>query len=149
MTSRTSADDGLSPQERAAVKDRATELRTQAKRAKAADKAAADAADVAAKIAGMPDGDRALAERLHRTVAEVAPDLAPKLYYGQPGWARGGKVVCFFRSGQGDKLRYSTFGLSPEAALDDAAGLWPTSYALTGEPTEEAWAQIAALVARA
>ncbi|GAB3457379.1 DUF1801 domain-containing protein [Kineococcus endophyticus] len=149
MTSRTSAGDGLSPQERDAAKERAAEQKTQARRAKAADRAAADAADVLAKIAAMPDGDRALAERLHRTVAEVAPDLAPKVYYGQPGWARGGKVVCFFRSGQGDKLRYSTVGLSPEAALDDPSGLWPTSYALTAEPTEEAWAQIAALVARA
>ena len=92
MTSRTSAGDGLSPQERDAVKERAAEQKTQARRAKAADRAAADAADVLAKIAAMPDGDRALAERLHRTVAEVAPDLAPKVYYGQPGWARAATV---------------------------------------------------------
>ncbi|WP_369371816.1 hypothetical protein AB1046_00440 [Promicromonospora sp. Populi] len=65
-------------------------------------------------------------------VTGAAPDLAPKLYYGQPGYARKGKVVCFFRSGQMDKERYSTFGFSAEANLDDASGLWPTSYALTG-----------------
>ncbi|HEY8582298.1 MAG TPA: DUF1801 domain-containing protein, partial [Capillimicrobium sp.] len=82
------------------------------------------------KISEMEAGDRELAERLHEIVTEAAPELAPKLWYGQPAWARKGKVVCFFRSGHDDQERYSTFGFSAEAALDDASGLWPTSYAV-------------------
>lgn len=140
--------DGLSAQERAAVKERAAELKTQAKRGRGADKAAADEADVLAKIAQMPESDRALAERVHAIVTTVAPDLAPKLYYGQPGYARKGKVVCFFRSGQMDKERYSTFGFSVQANLDEPSGLWPTSYALA-EPDDEAWDQLAEQVRRA
>ncbi len=139
---------GFSAEERAAIKSRAAELKAEAKRAKGAEKAAAEAADVLEKIAQMPDGDRELAERLHAIVAEVAPALSPKLYYGQPGYARDGKVVVFFRSGQLDKTRYSTFGASTEAALDDASGFWPTSYALI-EPTEEAWERVREVVRRA
>ncbi|MCI0158360.1 DUF1801 domain-containing protein [Leifsonia shinshuensis] len=144
----TNDDGGFSAPERAAIKQRAAELKAEAKRAKGAEKAAAEAADVLAKIAQMPDGDRELAERVHTLVAEVAPELSPKLYYGQPGYARAGKVVVFFRSGQLDKTRYSTFGVSTEAALDDASGFWPTSYALI-EPTEAAWEQLAEVVRRA
>jgi uncharacterized protein YdhG (YjbR/CyaY superfamily) len=142
------ADDGFSAQERAAIKERAAELRTESRRSRAAEKAAADEADVLAKIAGMPQPDRALAERVHAIVTEAAPDLAPKLYYGQPGYARNGKVLCFFRSGQGDKERYSTFGFSTQANLDDPAGVWTTSFALT-EPTEAAWDELAKLIERA
>ncbi len=138
----------FSAQERAAIKQRAAELKAEAKRAKGAEKAAAEAAEVLAKIAQMPDGDREMAERLHALVPEVAPELSPKLYYGQPGYARDGKVVVFFRSGQLDKTRYSTFGVSTEAALDHASGFWPTSYALI-EPTEAAWEQLAEVVRRA
>ena len=140
--------DGFSAQERAAIKARAAELKTEAKRARGAEKAAADAADVLAKIAEMPDGDRELAERVHSIVATVAPELAPKLYYGQPGYARGGKVVCFFRSGQLDKERYSTFGFSALARLDSADGLWPTAYALA-DLSESAWERLGELVRRA
>ncbi|MEZ0165058.1 DUF1801 domain-containing protein [Kineococcus sp. LSe6-4] len=146
----TGEDQRLSAVERAAVKARAAEVRAEARRARREGKAAADTADVLAKIASMPDGDRELAGRAHRVVADAAPHLTPKLYYGQPGWAGAdGKVVCFFRSGQQDKLRYCTVGFSPQAVLDEATGLWPTSYALTQDATEEAWAQLAALVARA
>jgi hypothetical protein len=141
-------EDGFSAQERAAIKSRAAELKTEAKRARGAGKAAADAADVLAKIAEMPDGDRELAERVHAMVATVAPELAPKLYYGQPGYARGGKVVCFFRSGQLDKERYSTFGFSALAQLDSADGLWPTAYALT-DLSESAWERLGELVRHA
>lgn len=140
--------DGYSTEEREAMKQRAAELKTEAKRAKSAQKAAADEADLLAKIAQMPDGDRQMAERLHKIVAMVAPGLAPKLYYGQPGYARDGKVVVFFRSGQMDKERYSTFGVSVQAALDDKSGFWPTSYALI-DPTEKAWEQLTAIVRRA
>lgn len=148
MTTKDDTAGGFSRQERAAIKDRAAELRADAKRAATADKVAAEEADVLAKIAAMPDGDREMAERLHAIVADVAPELTAKLYYGQPGYARGGKVVVFFRSGQTDKQRYSTVGVSPQAALDESSGFWPTSYALTG-PTADAWEQISALVRRA
>ncbi|WP_449280802.1 DUF1801 domain-containing protein [Leucobacter sp.] len=139
---------GFSAQERAAMKERAAELKAEAKRAKSAEKAAAEEAELLAKIAQMPDGDRELAERVHEIVTTAAPDLAPKLYYGQPGYARGGKPVVFFRSGQMDKERYSTFGVSALAALDDTSGFWPTSYALI-DPTEQAWEQLAEVVRRA
>ncbi|MFC4140061.1 MULTISPECIES: DUF1801 domain-containing protein [unclassified Microbacterium] len=140
--------DGLSAQERAAVKQRAQELKLQAKREKEAGKAAAEKADQLAKIAEMPDGDRQMAERLSEIVAVTAPELAPRLYYGQPGWAKDGKVVVFFRSGQMDKDRYSTLGFSSRAELDDADGLWSTAFALQ-DPTEKAWAEVTALVQRA
>lgn len=148
MTKQDTTAGGFSAEERAAMKARAAELKAEAKRAKSAEKAAAEEAELLAKIAQMPDGDRDLAERVHEIVTTVAPDLAPKLYYGQPGYARGGKPVVFFRSGQMDKERYSTFGLSALAALDDASGFWSTSYALV-DPTEEAWERLAEVVRRA
>ncbi|UFU07027.1 DUF1801 domain-containing protein [Ruania halotolerans] len=138
----------FSEQERQAMKERAAELKSQARRGGSEGKAAANEADVLAKIAEMPESDRVLAERVHALVTTAAPELAPKLYYGQPGYARKGKMLCFFRSGQMDKERYSTFGFSAEANVDDASGVWPTSYALT-EPTEAAWKHLAELVERA
>jgi uncharacterized protein YdhG (YjbR/CyaY superfamily) len=143
-----SSTERFSEQERAAMKERAAELKAETRSGRDAAKAAADEKNVLAKIAKMPASDRALAERVHTVVTTVAPDLAPKLYYGQPGYARNGKVVCFFRSGQMDKERYSTFGFSAEANLDDPSGLWPTSYALT-DVSEEAWETLAALVKQA
>jgi len=143
----TSAD-GFSAQERAAMKERAAELKAEARRTRNADKAAADQADVLAKIAEMPEEDRALAERVHSIVTTAAPELAPKLYYGQPGYARDGKVLCFFRSGQMDKERYSTFGFSVQAGLDDDSGVWATSFALA-EPTDAALEKLGALVRHA
>jgi uncharacterized protein YdhG (YjbR/CyaY superfamily) len=79
----------------------------------------------------MAPPDRALAERVHAIVTAAAPELAPKLWYGQPAYAKAGKVVCFFRSGQVDKERYSSLGFTAEANLDDDDGMWPTAYALT------------------
>ncbi|WP_440710507.1 DUF1801 domain-containing protein [Herbiconiux sp. YIM B11900] len=139
---------GFSAEEKAAMRDRAAELKADAKRGKAEEKAAADAATMREKIEGMPQPDRGMAERLHGIVAEAAPDLLPKLFYGQPAWTRGGKPVVFFRSGQQDKERYSTLGFSSQANLDDPNGLWPTSYALT-EITDDTAPTIARLVARA
>ncbi|WBC07550.1 DUF1801 domain-containing protein [Micromonospora sp. WMMA1947] len=126
-----SSDEGFSEVERAAIKDRAAELKSEARRSKSANKAAADEKDVLAKIAEMGQPDRKVAERLHAIITETAPELAPKLWYGQPAYARGGKVVCFFRSGKVDKERYSSFGFTTEAKLDEDHGLWPTSFALT------------------
>ncbi len=148
MTGENNAIRGFSAQERAAVKERAAELRAEAKRSKSAQKAAAEKAELLAKIEQMPDGDRQMAQRVHTIVTTVAPDLAPKLYYGQPGYARNGKLVVFFRSGQMDEERYSTFGVSAQAALDEDSGFWPTSYALI-DPTEQAWDQLGEIVRRA
>lgn len=127
---------GFSAQERAAMKARAAELKAEAG-SRGAKKAAADEAAALAKIAEMAQPDRALAERVHALVTAAAPELSPKLWYGQPAYARGGKVVCFFRSGQVDSERYSTFGFTPEAKLDDG-GLWPTSFAITDVSEQDA-----------
>ncbi len=139
---------GFSEQERAAMKARAAELRAEARGGKASKKAAADAEAMAAKIAEMSSPDREIAERLDALITEAAPELAPRLWYGQPAWAKAGKLVCFFRSGQVDKERYSTFGFSVEARLDDDSGMWPTSYALT-ELTEAGEKTITELVRKA
>lgn len=139
--------DGFSEQERAAMKARAEELRKEAAGGRGR-KAATDELDVLSKIAEMEESDRAVAERVHAVVTTNAPDLAPKLWYGQPAYARKGKVVCFFRSGHTDKERYSTFGFTPEANLDDAGGLWPTSFAVTGL-NDTAASALAALVKKA
>jgi len=130
------------------MKDRAAELKAEGRRASAAEKAAADAAAVQAKIAEMPESDRAMAERLHAVVTDASPELLPKLYYGQPAWARAGKVIVFFRSGLMDKARYSTLGFSGDAKLDENGGLWPTSYALE-RVTDDSAKTIAKLVEKA
>ena len=145
----TEASGSFSAEERAAMKARAAELKSDAKRGKAEEKAAADKATMMAKIAETPEPDRGMAERLHDIVTAAAPELLPKLYYGQPGWApEGGKVVVFFRSGLTDKDRYSTLGFSSAANLDDDGGMWTTSFALT-EITEESAATITKLVKKA
>ncbi|MFI7581817.1 DUF1801 domain-containing protein [Kocuria kalidii] len=123
---------GFAEHERGARRARAAELRAEARGGRGGRKAAADEAAVLSTIAEMASPDRELAERVHAVVTAAAPELAPKLWYGQPAYARAGKVVCFFRSGQKDKERYSSFGFGPEAHLDDDGGMWPTSYALTG-----------------
>ena len=122
MTTTDGTAEGFTAQERAAIKERAAELRKEKSRGRG-NKKAADELDVLAKIQEMSDADRPVAERIHAIVTTTAPDLAPKLWYGQPAYARDGKVVCFFRSGDVDKERYSTFGFTPEAHLDDDAGV--------------------------
>ena len=129
------------------MRERAAELRKESGRGRGG-KAAAAELDVLSKIAAMEPSDRAVAERIHAVVTASAPELAPKLWYGQPAYARKGKVVCFFRSGQADKERYSSFGFTTEANLDDPGGLWPTSYALTALSGESEEA-LAALVRQA
>ncbi|MFE1168423.1 DUF1801 domain-containing protein [Nocardiopsis sp. NPDC058789] len=138
---------GFSEQERAAMRQRAAELRKEAERGRG-NKAATAELDVLAKIEDMEPADRAVAERIHAIVAAHAPELSPKLWYGQPAYARKGKVVCFFRSGQVDKERYSSLGFTTEARLDDEGGLWPTAYAVTALD-ERAELTIADLVRRA
>src|SRR5690625_2585955 len=147
MNANNSGAGGYSVGARAAVKPGAAELRNETTRGRK-NKKAAEELDVLNKIAGMEDHDRELAERLHSIVTANAPDLAPKLWYGQPAYARGGKVVCFFRSGADDKERYSTFGFTPEANLDAAAGVWATSFAVDSL-TPEAEEMLADLVQKA
>ena len=100
-----------------------------------------------AKIAEMPEPDRAMAERLHAIVKASAPALSPKTWYGMPAYAKDGKVVCFFQSAEKFKARYATFGFNDEANLDDGA-MWPTSFALK-ELTAADEARIGALVKQA
>jgi uncharacterized protein YdhG (YjbR/CyaY superfamily) len=143
----SSTDQGFTAEERAAMKEHARELRTAARRTSRADKAAQEARDVLAKIAGMPDPDRTLAERVHAVVTAAAPSLAPRLWYGMPAYALDGAIVCFFQSAEKFKARYATLGFDDRARLDDGP-MWATSFALT-EVTAEVEERIAALVARA
>lgn len=133
----------FTPEERAAMKERAAEVRASKKGAGGE----ADAQAVVDRIAGMKPADRALAERVHAIVTAAAPALAPRLWYGMPAYARDGKVVCFFQDAAKFKARYATLGFSDAARLDDGA-MWPAAFALTAlTPTEEA--RIADLVKRA
>jgi uncharacterized protein YdhG (YjbR/CyaY superfamily) len=135
-------------EERAAMKERAKELKAEARRGPRADKAEAGESAVLAKIAEMPEPDRAMGERLHAIIKASAPALSPKTWYGMPAYAnKDGKVVCFFQSAQKFDSRYATLGFSDEANLDEGA-MWPTSFALKElSATEEA--TIGALVKRA
>ncbi len=135
---------GFTAEERAAMRERARELKAEAR----ADKDRADGErDLLAKIAEMPKSDRVIAERLHAIVRAKAPDLFPKTWYGMPAYARDGKVVCFFQSAEKFKSRYATLGFSDQASLD-AGVMWPTSFALK-ELTAAEEAKIGALVKKA
>ena len=136
--------EGFTDDERAAMKERARELKAEARADR--DKAAGEH-DVLAKIAEMPEPDRTMAERFHAIVKASAPALSPKTWYGMPAYARDGKIVCFFQSADKFKARYATFGFNDTANLDDGA-MWPTSFALK-ELTAADEARIAALVKKA
>jgi uncharacterized protein YdhG (YjbR/CyaY superfamily) len=135
---------GFTDEERAAMKERARELKAEARRA--ADRAEGER-DVLAKIAEMPEPDRAMGTRIHEIVTASAPDLSPRTWYGMPAYTRDGKVVCFFQSADKFKARYATFGFNDTANLDKGT-MWPTSFALT-ELTKADEAKIAALVKKA
>jgi uncharacterized protein YdhG (YjbR/CyaY superfamily) len=147
---RTTATDqpseGWTDEERAAMKERAQELKAAGRRGSRASKADGES-DVLAKIAEMPEPDRIMAERLHALIKSSAPALSPRTWYGMPAYAKDGKVVCFFQSAQKFNARYATFGFSDEAKLDEGA-MWPTSFALT-ELTAADEAKIGALVKKA
>jgi uncharacterized protein YdhG (YjbR/CyaY superfamily) len=138
--------EGFTDEERGAMKDRARELKAAARRGSRAAKADGES-DVLAKIAEMPEADRAIGERLHAVIKASAPVLSPKLWYGMPAYAKDGKVVCFFQSAQKFNTRYATFGFSDEAKLDEGA-MWPTYFALTKLTAAEE-ARIGALVKKA
>jgi uncharacterized protein YdhG (YjbR/CyaY superfamily) len=136
---------GFTAEERAAMKERARELKAEARASK--DKAAGES-DVLAKIAEMKGSDRALARQVHEIVKVSAPGLAPKTWYGMPAYANAdGKVVCFFQSAQKFQSRYATLGFSDRANLDEGP-MWPTSFALK-ELTAAEEKKIAALVKKA
>ncbi|MGI8871891.1 MAG: iron chaperone [Candidatus Limnocylindria bacterium] len=135
---------GFTVEERAAMKERAKELKAEARANR--DKAEGES-DVLAKIAEMPEPDRVIAERLHEIIKASAPALSPKTWYGMPAYARDGKVVCFFTSADKFKSRYATLGFNDDANLDDGA-MWPTSFALKKLTAAEE-ARIAALVKKA
>jgi uncharacterized protein YdhG (YjbR/CyaY superfamily) len=132
------ASKGFTAEERAAMRERAKELK--------AGKADGES-DVLAKIAEMPKSDRVMAERLHAIVKASAPALSPRTWYGMPAYAKDGKVVCFFQSAEKFKSRYATFGFSDKANLDKGA-MWPTSFALK-ELTAAEEKKISALVKKA
>ena len=140
-TERGAKSKGFTPEERAAMKERAQELKAEANRADGE-------SALPAKIAEMPKPDRAMAKRLHEIVTESAPALAPKTWYGMPAYANeDGKVVCYFTPASKFKERYSTFGFNSAANLDDGA-MWPTSFALT-ELTPAVETKIGKLVKKA
>ena len=143
----TTGYEGFTPEERAAMKDHAKEMKTAARRASRADKAAQAERDVLAKIAEMQESDRVMAERVHAVITANAPALAPKLWYGMPSYALDGKVVCFFQSAEKFKARYATLGFSDQARLDEGT-MWAAGFALT-EVTPEVETRIAELVKRA
>jgi uncharacterized protein YdhG (YjbR/CyaY superfamily) len=135
----------FSTEERLAMKERAQELRTDARRGSRAVKADGES-EVLAKFAEMSGSDRALGERLHAVIRASAPALSPRLWYGMPAYAKDGDVVCFFQCAQKFKTRYATLGFSDKAKLDEGA-MWPTAFALTELTDDEA--RIGALVTKA
>jgi uncharacterized protein YdhG (YjbR/CyaY superfamily) len=139
-TATTGGSKGFTADERAAMRERARELKAEAL------KADGESA-LLAKIAEMPAPDRAMAERLHAIITASAPELMPKTWYGMPAYAKDGKIICFFQSADKFKSRYATFGFSDDAKLDDGA-MWPTSFALK-ELTDAEEARIGALVKQA
>src|SRR5262247_3145232 len=137
---------GFTDEERAAMKERAQELKAEARRGPRADKTDGES-EVLAKIAAMQEPDRAMAKRLHAIIKASAPALSPKTWYGMPAYAKDGKFVCYFQSAQKFKSRYATFGFSDTAKLDEGA-MWPVAFALK-ELTAAEEARISALVKKA
>lgn len=138
------APESFSKEERDAMKERAKELKAEAKRRATREDGERDLLE---KIAEMPEGDRAIAERIHALVTAAAPGLDPKTWYGQPAWARDGKVICFFQSSAKFNTRYCTLGFSEDANLDDGS-MWPTSFGILSLTAADE-KTITALVARA
>ncbi|GAA1587281.1 DUF1801 domain-containing protein [Kribbella sancticallisti] len=128
-TTKNKSYEGFTAEERAAMKERGQELKAGTRRGSRSAKPDGET-EVLGKIAEMSDSDRVIAERLHAIIRANAPELAPKLWYGMPAYAKDGKVLCFFQPADKFKTRYATFGFNDVATLDDGS-LWPTAYALT------------------
>jgi uncharacterized protein YdhG (YjbR/CyaY superfamily) len=135
---------GFTEEEKAAMKERAKELKAEERANK--NKAEGER-DVLKKIAEMPGPDRSMAERLHAIITTSAPDLMPRTWYGMPAYAKDGKVVCFFQAAAKFNTRYATLGFNDSANLDEGA-MWPTAFALK-ELTAAEEGQIAELVKKA
>ena len=136
---------GFTAAEQAAMKERAKELKAEARASK--DRAAGEA-DLLAKVKEMPESDRVMAERIHAIVTAAAPQLMPKTWYGMPAYANeAGKIVCFFQAADKFKARYATFGFNEDAKLD-VGEMWPTAFALT-RLTKDGEAEIESLVKKA
>lgn len=133
-------------EERAAMQESARERKAASRRDPAEARAEGER-DVLAKIAEMPEPDRAMAKRVHALVTAIEPSLVPKTYYGMPAYAKDGKVICFFQAASKFKVRYATFGFQPDASLDEGA-MWPIAFALT-KLTAADEAKIGALVKKA
>ncbi len=133
-------------EERAAMQESARERRSQSRLSPDEAREAGEQ-EVRAKIAEMPEPDRAMAERLHQLITASAPAFVPRTWYGMPAYARDGKVICFFQAKSKFKVRYSTFGFQPDARVDDGE-MWPVAFAVT-KLTAGVEARIAALVKRA
>jgi uncharacterized protein YdhG (YjbR/CyaY superfamily) len=144
---RTAATDdspeGFTAEERAAMKERAREVKSSRRSGGKAD----GQRDLLEKIAEMAEPDRSMAERIHAIVMAAAPDLSPRTWYGMPAYAKDGKVICFFQAASKFKTRYATFGFQPDANLDDGP-MWPTAFALV-ELTDAEETRIATLVTQA
>ena len=145
-TAKNKTYEGFTDEERGAMKERAKELKAAGRRGSRAAKADGES-EVLAKIAGMPEPDRLLGERLHAVIKASVPELSSRLWYGMPAYAKDGKMICFFQCAQKFKTRYATLGFSDQANLDDGA-MWPTYYALT-ELTADVAQRIGALVRQA
>ena len=133
-------------EERAAMQESARERKAAARRDPDNERAAGEE-EVRAKIAEMPEPDRAMAKRLHALVTDSAPNLVPRTYYGMPAYAKDGKVICFFQNASKFKVRYATFGFQPDARVDDGE-MWPVAFAVT-KLTAGVEARIAELVKKA
>jgi uncharacterized protein YdhG (YjbR/CyaY superfamily) len=136
--------EGFTDEEKAAMKERAKELKAEAR---ANQKKEEGEKDLLEKIAEMSEPDRSMAKRIHEIITESAPDLWPKTWYGMPAYAKDGKVICFFQAASKFKVRYATFGFQPDANLDEG-NMWPTSFALN-ELTAAEEKKIVALVMKA
>jgi uncharacterized protein YdhG (YjbR/CyaY superfamily) len=145
-TAKSKTFEGFTDDERAAMKDRAKELKTTARRGSRASNADGES-EVLEKIAEMTEPDRVLAERLHAVIKASAPGISPTTWYGMPAYAKDGKVICFFQPAQKFKSRYATLGFSDRANLDEGA-MWPVYYAVA-ELTATDEARIGALVKKA
>lgn len=141
MTTPAEDKTGFSAEERAAMKERAAELKAPSS------KKLSGEADLVEKISAMDPAEQKIAQRLHALVTEHAPHLAPKTWYGMPAWTKGGKLICFFQAASKFKTRYSTLGFEENAALDEGT-FWPTAYAIT-QLTPELEQKIVALIIRA
>jgi uncharacterized protein YdhG (YjbR/CyaY superfamily) len=139
-----SSEKGFTKEEQAAMKERAKELKAEARANKKREEGEKDLLE---KIAEMAEPDHTMAKRVHEIITESAPDLWPKTWYGMPAYARDGKVVCFFQSAEKFKARYATLGFNDTANLDDGA-MWPTAFALK-ELTATEEERIVALVKKA